>query len=83
MAKIQVKLNLQGLNQLMTSAPVQAEVDARAKRIAAAAGPNFESTRGKGRSSRTARAYIQPANPAGMREEARHKRLTGALDAAG
>ena len=80
MATTKVKLNLRGINQLMSSAPVQAEVSARAKRMAAAAGGNFEAVDAPHRW--TARAYVRPANPQGMREEARDKRLTGAVNAA-
>lgn len=77
---VRVKLNLRGLNQLMSSAPVQRLVDERAGLIAAAAGENFEAVSKPHRW--TARAFVQPANGTGAREEARDKKLTGALNAA-
>ena len=80
MANVKVRLNLAGINQLMSSKPVQDEVTARAKRIAQAAGSNFEVVDKPHRW--TARSFVQAANPDGMREEARDKRLTGALNAA-
>lgn len=79
MADVKVKLRLSGLNQLMRSEPVQAEVLRRARRIQAAAGDNFEVVSRPHRW--TARAYVQPKNYAGRREEAKHKRLTSAVDA--
>ena len=77
MAKIRVKLDLKGLNQLMRSAAVQDLVDARGQRMAAVAGPNFEYV--PRRHKWTARGYVQPANAEGRREEAREKRLNRAL----
>ena len=38
---VQVKLKLAGLNKLMRSDPVQAEVNKAAGRVAAKAGPKF------------------------------------------
>lgn len=80
MASVSVRLNLRGLNALMRSAPVQALVDERAKRIAAAAGPDFEVVSSPHKY--TARAFVQPANGTGARQEARDKVLTRSLDAA-
>lgn len=77
MAKVNVKLSLPGLNALMRSAPVQAIVDARGKRMAAVAGENFEYVPRPHKW--TARGYVQPANAEGRREEAREKRLNRAL----
>lgn len=43
MAKdVRVKLSLRGLNRLMRSDPVQAEVNKAAARVAAKAGPKFQ-----------------------------------------
>ena len=57
---VRVKLKLQGLNKLMTSAPVQARVNAEAARVSAAAGPKFKMVvQGKRPNRRTARAYVQ------------------------
>lgn len=79
MAKPKVKLNLRGINALMRSEPVQSVVDERGRRIAAAAGANFEYVARPHRW--VARGFVQPANFEGAREEARTKRLTRALDA--
>jgi len=80
MAKPKVTLNLKGINALMSSDAVQSIVDERGRRIAAAAGPDFEYVPRRHRW--TARGYVQPANLEGAKQEARDKRLTGALDAA-
>lgn len=77
MAKVDVKLNLRALNRLMASNTMQALVDARGERMAAAAGENFEYV--SRRHKWTARGYVRPANVEGRREEAREKRLNRAL----
>lgn len=61
MAKdVDVRLKLSGLNRLMRSAPVQAEVNKAAARMAAKAGPKFEMiVEGKRPHRWTARAYVQ------------------------
>lgn len=76
---VQVKLNIRGINAVMTSAPVADEVARRAYRIAGAAGPNFEMVVKPHRY--TARAYVRAANDEGRKEEARDKKLTRAIDA--
>lgn len=80
MANVRVTLKLNGLNELMRSKPVQDMLNERANRIARAAGGNFEAVARPHKW--TARAYVQPTGIEGMREEARDKRLTGAIDAA-
>lgn len=59
MAKdVRVKLSLRGLNRLMRSDPVQAEVNKAAGRVAARAGAKFQV---KPSSHRwTARAFVEP-----------------------
>lgn len=79
MANVRVKLRLKRINQLMRSQPVQSEVARRAQRIRRAAGENFEVSVKPHKW--TARAYIRPANAEGAEEEARDKRLSGALNA--
>ncbi|MTE24830.1 hypothetical protein [Microbacterium sp. ZXX196] len=76
---VRVKINLKGLNELMTSKPVQDLVEERARKIQEAAGPNFEVVSRPHRW--VARAFVQPANSTGAAEEAREKKLTGALSA--
>ncbi|RLK47621.1 hypothetical protein [Microbacterium telephonicum] len=68
MAKPKVKLNLRGINALMSSGTVQAEVNAQGRRRAAAAGQNFEYVEKPHRW--TARGFIQPANYEGVKEQA-------------
>lgn len=77
MANVRVVLKLRGLNQLMRSEPVQRVVNERAKRIAAAAGEDFEAVPKPHKW--TARAYVQAKNARGMRAEARDKVLTRAV----
>lgn len=79
MSDIGVKLNLRGLNKLMTSAAMQADIDARGRRMAAAAGPEFEYVRSPHRY--TARGYVRTASARGARQEAREKRLARSIDA--
>lgn len=63
-----VRLNLRGINEIMTSRPVTALVVREARRMATEAGPNFEANIVPHKW--TARAYVRPANVAGMREQA-------------
>jgi hypothetical protein len=79
MAKPKVKLNLRGINALMRSAPVQAEVARRLQRGAAAAGEGFEAVVKP--HQYTARGFVQTADAEGRRREADEKVLIQALDA--
>lgn len=79
MADVDVKLNLRGLNAIMTSPAVSAVVEERARRIAAAAGDGFEVVIRPHKY--TARAYVQTATWAARRREAKEKVLNRALDA--
>lgn len=74
-----VRLNLRGLNEIMTCAAVRDDLDARGRRMAAAAGGEFEYVSRP--HSRTARGYVQPRSAKGARQEAREKRLTRSIDA--
>ena len=78
---VTVKLDLRGLNALMTSAPVQARVDAAGERIAAAAGEGFEYTPGSKRHPWVARGYVQTNSYEGRRRQARDAVLERSLDA--
>lgn len=78
--KTRLVLNLKGINAIMTSAGVQAELDRRAERIAAAAGDGFEVSHAKPHPW-VARVYVRAATPEAMREEATNKSLTRAIDA--
>ena len=79
MSRVQVNLNLPGLNKLMTSAPVQAAADDLGAKLAGRAGENFEYVSKPHRY--TARGYVQPANGLGAREQARNAVLERALGA--
>lgn len=65
---VKVKLNLRGLNALMTSPGVTAEVVRRARAMVQQAGENFEADIVPHRY--TARAFVRPANAAGRKEQA-------------
>jgi len=79
MPDVTVKLNLRGINEVMTSPEATSAVVRRAQMIKSAAGENFEVNVVPHRY--TARAFIRPANSEGAKQEARDKRLTRALDA--
>lgn len=79
MSNLTVKLKLTGLNKLMRSAPVQAEVNRRGARIAAAAGKKYRLVVRPHRY--TARAYVEPVEGAKI-TDADQARLLRALDAA-
>lgn len=80
MANVRVQLKLGGLNALMTSREATAAVIRAANKIQAAAGEDFEVDVVPHRW--TARAYVRAKNARGMREEARNKVLTRAVNAA-
>lgn len=65
---VRVKLKIRGINELMRSPGVTAEVARQAKRMAEDAGPDFEFDVVPHRY--TARAFIRPANEAGRRQQA-------------
>ena len=75
-----VTLNLRGLNEIMTSPAVTAEVVRRAQAIQRAAGPEFEVNVVP--HPHTARAYVRAKSAKGRRQEARDKVLTRAVDSA-
>lgn len=64
---IKVKLNLPGLNRLMTSPGARAVVRENAQRMAASAGDGFEAVERPHRW--TARAYVQTADRTGRRRQ--------------
>jgi hypothetical protein len=72
-----LQLRLAGLNLLMKSDAVQRRVDAEGRRIAAAAGENFEYVASPHKWM--ARGFVQPKNARGRRQEAIEKRLTRAV----
>lgn len=81
MAKsVSVKLNLRGINAVMTSRAVSAVVARKAKQMQEIAGPDFEANIVPHRY--TARAYIRAANYEGAKRQASEKVLERALGAA-
>lgn len=72
-----VKLNLAGLNVVMTSPAVQAEVDRIGARMAAAAGEGFEYVARPHRY--TARGYVQATSDRARRRQMRDAVLEQAL----
>lgn len=80
MADVRVRLKLKGLNQLMTSAPVQAEVDRAGRKIAAAAGDGFVYTYRKPHKW-TARGFVQVNSEDGARRQAEDAVLERAMSA--
>lgn len=77
--KIDFKLNSDGVRTLLRSSEMEADLRARAERIAAAAGPGHavESQIGVNR----ARASVRTETFEAMREEATNRTLTRAIDA--
>jgi hypothetical protein len=79
MGRVRVRLTRSGPRQLRQSAAVRADLEARARRIARAAGPGMtvDSTTGRSR----ARATVFTDTFEARRNEARHRALTRAIDA--
>jgi len=74
---IPVQVNLPGLNALMRSAEAQRVVDDVGRRMASAAGPDFEYVPAPHKW--TARGYVQPGNARAVREQAKNAALERAL----
>lgn len=79
MAKPRVKVNSAGARSILQSARVRADLEARARRMAAVAGPGMEveSETGPNR----ARASVRTATSAARRREATEKALTRSIGA--
>lgn len=82
MAVSPVKMNLPGLNRIMTSDPVQELIDARGQRMAEAAGEGFEYNRGSSRHPWVARGYVQANSHEGAVRQAEEAVLERSIDAA-
>lgn len=76
---VRIKLNRKGVGELLKSPEVQADLKARAERIAAGAGEGFvaDSEVGKVR----ARAAVYTETQEAMKAESERKALTRAIDA--
>lgn len=82
MSKVQVRVEVlsDGIQQLLSSAAMAAEVDAAASRIASAAGSEFEVKPAEVRGDRVM-ALVVPSDVEGMVAEARDKVLSKAVSA--
>lgn len=74
---IKIKINSKGIDQLLKSQGVSADLTRRAHAVAAAAGPGMEVETRIGRTR--ARASVVTATTEARRAEANHRRLTAAL----
>lgn len=74
-----IEINHEGIAALLREEGVRQDLDRRAKRIAAAAGPGMESSSVIGR--RRALAMVWTETPSAMRAEATSRKLTRAVDA--
>lgn len=79
MAADGVKLDSQGMRELLRSEDVRADLGRRARAIAAAAGPGHQASSTIGR--RRALAMVWTDTPEAMVAEARTRKLTRAIDA--
>ena len=78
-AEVKIKLNSGGVRSLLRSAEVKADLDARARRIAATAGQGMVATSTIGR--KRALAMVRTASTDAMVREATSRDLTRAIDA--
>lgn len=79
MAKPRLELNLAGVRELLRSDGVRADLERRARAIAAAAGDGHRVESGLGRNR--ARAVVITESVAAKRAEAESRNLTSAIDA--
>lgn len=79
MGKVDIRLTRSGPRELRRSAGVLADLQARAARIAAAAGPGMEANSGQG--ANRARASVVTATHDARRREAEGRALTASIDA--
>jgi hypothetical protein len=79
MAEVRVELNSDGVRAILHSAEVEADLAARAERIAAAAGDGFEASSQIG--ATRARASVITATFEARYAEAHDRALTTAIDA--
>ena len=77
--RIRVEINRKGVEALLKSAEVQADLERRAKAIADAAGPGMDVDVRVGKTR--ARASVRTGTPEAIEAEATDKTLTRAIDA--
>jgi len=78
-SQVQIKLNSAGVREMLRSPGVRADLDSRARRIAAQAGPGMSAASSIGR--RRALAMVWTDTPDAMAAEATSRALTRAIDA--
>lgn len=78
-SKIRIVVSEEGIRAVLKSGAVQADLQSRAARIAAAAGPGMQASSFMGKTR--ARASVITATAKARRAEARDRALTRALDA--
>lgn len=76
-----IKLNRSGVKELLKSGAVLADLEARAARVAAAAGDGFEVDSEVG--ANRARASVRTVTREAIEAEAQERALTRAVDSAG
>lgn len=76
---VKIELNSAAVRSILTSGEVQADLAARAQRIAAAAGPGMEASSSVG--ANRARASVIAATFEARHAEATRRALTSAIDA--
>lgn len=79
MTDVKVKLKMKGVREVLKSAPVQAEVARKAKRMASAAGDGFKAVIKPHKF--TSRAFVQTDSAEGRKRQADDAVLERALDA--
>lgn len=79
MARVDIELNSAGMAELLRDDGVRQDLERRARRIAAAAGPGMAVQSSRGR--RRALAMVWTDTPEAKRAEAKDRKLTRAIDA--
>ncbi|SDP09256.1 hypothetical protein SAMN04515671_2919 [Nakamurella panacisegetis] len=79
MGRTRIVLNEKGFRELRRSPEVEADLVARGRRVAAAAGAGFEAQSWIGRNRN--RVTVRTATPEARAADAREHKLLGALDA--
>ncbi len=76
---MKIVINREGIKELLNAPGVVKDLEARAERIAEAAGPGMETRPSE--TARRARVAVITATPDAARREAKERALTRALDA--
>lgn len=79
MSDVRIVINDHGIQELLKSAAIKADLEERAKKIAEAAGPGNVAGVDEGRTR--ARGYVVTATPQAQEAEATNRSLTRAIEA--